>query len=325
MGYSVSPDQIQASGRFTGRLAFIVRSVGDGAQDQMILNVTLESPSNQEVKIVGSRAPSRVSIRDTDNRNNIVDFVKVSFSGNKGDIRIYQEVDSWPRNTNGDELNPDVLQYYVSGSSSGNAHEQGLAAVGLNRMLVYAGNAKDDAFSVYWLLDPEKVQAQDSGTYKGVMKYVVESSSGKEAFSIDLESFIQPVFKLTVNIPPEGVTFDRVLPDSPPQEREIDVAVHSNLHKPYQVVQGLLAGLTNEKGEQIDTKYVTIKVELSEGQKGQSKFVDFSPLETSENPVFISDGQGSPVSFKIIYKFKGYPGMIPGKFLAPVRFTLQEN
>ena len=323
VGYAVRPDQINEGGRFTGRLAFVVRAVGNASQDQFILNVELESPVVQLVKVSGSRADKSISIKDTDSTKNITDFVKISFTGNNGDIKIYQEFSSWPRNISGNELNADLLQFQVIGSST--IHDHAPAVASLKRVLIYNGSGKDDEAAVYWLMDAEKVSTQDAGTYNGIVKYIIESALGTQEFTIDLECVVQPVFIMTVDIPPDGVNFGRILADGAPQEKSVDIVVNSNLHKPYQVMQGLKAAMTNQKGDLIDKKYLTMRVELPARQKGRSRFKDFSPVEIDEYPVFVSDEQGSPVSFKIIYSLRGFPEAIPGDFLAPVRLTLQEN
>ncbi|MEI8012859.1 MAG: hypothetical protein WCI27_10355, partial [Candidatus Omnitrophota bacterium] len=206
-----------------------------------------------------------------------------------------------------------------------NSQDKGRFTADLNRTLVYAGAVKENELAVYWVMAPEKVLSQNAGTYRGKIKYTVESSRGNEEFVIDLECYVQPVFTIAVNMPPEGLNFNKILPNGPPEERSVDVIVQSNLHKPYQVVQGLSTAMTNEKGAQIDNQYLTMKLELPAGQKGQPKFIDFTPVKNNEYPVYISDAQGSPVSFKVIYKLQGYPGMRAGNFMAPVRFTLQEN
>ncbi len=325
MGYSIRPDQVVEGGHYTGRLVFIVRAVGSDAQDQVIVNVSLESQSVRVIKVAGAHVDDRVTIKDTDNYKTLTDYVKVAFSGNDRDIRIYQEFSSWPKNVRGDELGQGLLQFNVSSLSTDNAMDQGAVVAGLDRVLIYSGSARANEIAVAWVIDPEKVKGQDTGSYEGKLKYVVESSDGREEFFVNLECIIQPVFTITVDVPPGGVNFGKILPNSPAQEKSVDVIVNSNLKKPYQVVQGLQAAMTNQKGEQINNKYLMMKVELPAGQKGQPRFTEFTPVETAEYPVFLSDAQGSPVSFKVIYSLQGYPGVMPGDFLAPVRFSLQEN
>ncbi|MBF0485668.1 MAG: hypothetical protein HQL16_04035 [Candidatus Omnitrophica bacterium] len=326
VGYSLRPDLVNTSGNFMGKVAFTVRAIGDNSQDQVIVNTFVESPSNWKVSVQGGHAPDLVKVKDTDAADKHFDFVRISFEGNSSqEIRIYQDIESWPRNSNGDEIKPGVLQFYTAGESSKNLRTANAVDLGKAQELLYSGRESKDGVMVYFLMDPLKLQTQDSGTYNGRLKYTVETDKGRQDFSINLECQVQPVFTLDVDVPPEGVSFSNVLATNPPEDKEISVTVRSNLHKPYQVMQNLQAPMTNEKGQEIKKEYFTIKVEIPAGQKGQTKFTDFSPTETGDYPVFSSDGQGSPVSFKVIYRLQGYPQMSGGHFLAPIKYSLDQN
>jgi hypothetical protein len=103
------------------------------------------------------------------------------------------------------------------------------------------------------------------------------------------------------------------------------VTVRSNIKKPYQVAQSLSTFMVNNQGEAIKKEYLTFKVEVPEGQKGRSRYMDFSPMETGEYPIFSSDAEGLPATFKVIYRLKGYPQMPGGEFNAPIRYSLNQN
>jgi hypothetical protein len=116
-----------------------------------------------------------------------------------------------------------------------------------------------------------------------------------------------------------------VLANTPAQEKEVVVTVQSNLHKPYQVLQDVQTSMTNQQGKEFDNKYFTIEVQIPSGQKGQTDFMEFSPVQTGEYPVFSSDAGGSGATFKVEYRLQGYPQMSPGDFLAPIRFSLNQK
>ena len=154
---------------------------------------------------------------------------------------------------------------------------------------------------------------------------MVETDQGRQEFPIEIQCDIPPVFTMNVTTPPGGVSFTHVLANSPPQDEEVLVTVLSNLHKPYQVLQDLQTSMTNQQGKEFDSKYFTIQVEIPPGQKGQTDFTEFSPIQTGEYPVFSSDSMGSGATFKVVYRLQGYDQMNAGNFSAPIRFSLNQK
>ena len=163
---------------------------------------------------------------------------------------------------------------------------------GTGRSLIYSSNKDEDNFVIYFLVNASQVQQQDAGIYSGKISYVVETDQGKQEFPIDIQCDIPPVFSVNVTAPPGGVSFTHVLANTPPQDKEVLVTVFSNLHKPYQVLQDLQTNMTNQQGKEFDNKYFTIQVEIPSGQKGQTDFTEFSPMQTGEYPIFSSDAYG---------------------------------
>ena len=326
ISYVVDPTAMGAAGRFFGQILFTVRSMTDASQEQAFVNISLESVSNWNVSVSGGRTPGQVRIKDSDVAEKTADFVKISFSGNLGqEVRIYQEFNALPQNTMAEEILPDAFRFLVAGETEQNVRVSGAVPMGRTRTLIYTGKSQEDSLRVYFLANPDKIQEANAGTYTGKVKYIVETDKGPEEFLIDLECDIQPVFNLDVTLPPEGVSFANVLATNPPTQREVMVTVHSNLHRAYQVLQDLSVPMANEKGNEIDKGYFTVKVEIPSGEKGQTKFVDFSSMQTGEYPIFSSDGKGSPATFKVVYRLQGYPQLSSGNYSAPIRFSLNQN
>jgi len=136
---------------------------------------------------------------------------------------------------------------------------------------------------------------------------------------------ISPIFTINVTTPPGGVSYSRVIPNNPPQDKEVTVTVLSNLHKPYQVVQDVQSNMTNTQGKEFNSKYFTMHVEIPTGQTGQTNFTDFNSVQTGEYPVFSSNAGGSGATFTVIYRLQGYSQMEPGDFLAPIRYSLNQK
>jgi hypothetical protein len=326
IGYFLRQDLFNVGGKFMGKLAFTVRSIGDNSQDQVMVNIFLDGESDWRAKVAGDQVPDLVRVKDSDTFDNAADHVRISFEGNGGsEIRVYQEIDTFPRNENSEELASGVLRFLASGDQAAHLRAVSPQAMERRSVLLYSGRPERDVFGVHFMMDPEELKKQSAGTYHGRLKYIIERDDSREEFFIKLECRIQPVFALNADVPAGGVSFNNVLATNPPQDKEIEVQVISNLHKPYQVLQNLLTPMANEKGEEISKEYFSLKVEIPAGQKGRTKFKDFSPMETGDHPIFSSDAQGGPVSFKVIYRLQGYPQMSGGNFRAPIRYSLDQN
>ena len=299
--------------------------MGNDSSDQVTIDVFLQTASSFKISVKGGHNPRRLHIQGTDVSTKTADFVMVNFSGNPGqEIQVYQDVDTLPQNESDQELGTGVLQLNAQGGTEG-LRMNGPNPLKPGRTLIYSGNKSEDSFLLYFMVNADQIQLQDAGTYLGKVKFVVESGQGTQEFPIDLQFDVPPVFTMNVTMPPGGVNFSHVLANSPPQDEEVLVTVLSNLHKPYQVIQNLQSSMTNQQGKEFDSKYFTIQVEIPSGQKGQSDFSEYSPVQTGEYPVFSSDASGSGATFKVLYRLQGYANMSPGNFLVPIRLSLNQK
>lgn len=321
--YTVNAERINASGNFIGRIAYVVRSLGGGSQDQTVLNVYLEASGDLKIRVEGAQSPDSIRLELTGHSNK-EDGVKVSFSGNAGDeIAVYQEVQNFVQNEAGTEINNSSLLFATSGAQ-GELYHPSPEALGHKRVLIYRSKEAEDEFSVNFSLDPQTLGGLKAGLYRGRIVWTVESSQGPKDFPLDIEIKIEPIFELAVALPPQGVHFARVLPTDPPQEEEVKVTVKTNLGKPYAVMQNVSTPLTTAKGEAIKKDFFTFKTELLERSTGRSGATEFTPVDVGETPVFFSDREGSPTEFKVIYRLKSYPGIAAGDYTAPIVFSLGE-
>jgi len=325
IGYSPNHALINAGGKFRGRHVFTVRGIGNPYTDQVTIDVFLETSASFNVSVKGAHHRNLIRVRDSDTSFRKADNLSVSFSGNEGhEIRIYQEVETMPQNTTTQELSAGVLQITPQGSTEG-LRLQGPAPLGVGRSLVYSSNKNEDNFNIYFSLDANKIQHQDAGFYAGKIKYVVEGDHNKQEFLVNIQCEIGPIFTVVVTPPVGGVSFKSVLANHPPQEQEIQVKVFSNLHKPYQVIQGLQASMTNKQGKEFDNKYFNFQVEIPSGQKGQTDFKEFSPVKAGEYPIYSSDARGSGTAFTVVYRLEGYAQMSPGDFSVPISISLNQK
>jgi len=279
-------------------VVFSIRLVDQPGGQKVPFELSLGNSSALNVSVQGGHDPKVVSIRDSDISSKIADFVKISFSGNRGqDIRIYQELDSPLKNAMGHELAGDAL--LVNGK-----------ALRVGKTLVFTGSKDRDHFCVYFLVDPNKINQQDAGSYIGKIKYVLETNQVRQEFSLDIQCAVQPVFTMDVSEPSGGA---------------VTVMVMTNLHQHYQVLQNFQKIMVNANGKAWNTKDFLMKVVIGPDEPGYTNFADFAPVTKGEYPIFSSDAQGSPVEFKVVYRLEGYDKIAMGHFLAPIKFSLNQK
>lgn len=327
LGYVIDPTMLNAEGRFFGKLLVTLRPLSGGSQQQEIVDVLIESQSNLKTSIKGNRHIESIKIKDTDHDIKTADFVKIDFSGNKGEeIKIYQEIVTPIQHEQLlKEIDSGALQFMVNADAASSSALQGVQSLNRSRVLLYSSRDPQSAIGIHFLVNDEKIAQEKAGIYRGKIKYTIETSQGQEQRIMDLSCEIQPIFNLDVVSLDAGLKFDDIQQGQPPVFREIIIKVRSNLEKPYQVVQELQAPLTNEKGQMLETQYFTMKIEFLDTKRGHSKVSDFTPIKVGSSSVFASDRKGSSAEFKVIYRLEGYPRMPKGGFSAPIRFSLNQN
>lgn len=324
IGYVINPNMVNANGTFRGKLVFTIRG-NDGSEDEISVDVFLDLVSSYKMSIRAGHQPNRLHVHSTDMVEKDADFVNISFSGNgTQEIRIYQEVENMPQNGSEDDLGYGVLQLDEEGATDG-LRAGGLTPFQPNRTLIYESNKDQDNFIIYFLVDTTHVQQQEAGTYGGRIKYIVQRGQSEQEYPIDLQMEVPAIFSMNITTPNGGVSFAHVLAINPPQDEQVIVTVVSNLHKPYQVFQDIESNMTNQQGKEFNSKYFTLQVQIPTDQKGRTDYVEFSPVQVGEYPVYSSDAQGSPTTFKVDYRLQGYPDMNPGNFTAPIRFSLNQK
>jgi len=322
--YSFLADRIGASGDFFGKIQYTLRAVGASGHDDVFLNVFLEASGNLKFEVEGSTFKGAVHL-DTQSEKNRSGFVRLSFDGNNAQgIKIYQEVEIFPQNELFRELREAALVFVATGNVRGILHQNERSALTRKRTLLYSSNAEEDNFDVQFALEESLLNELKAGNYKGRVRYIVDTDSGQEIYPINLEINIHPIFNLTIDLPPGGVSFTRLFPSSPSQEKEVLVHVFSNLGKPYMVMQSLASALTNEKGVVIKNDYFTMREDLIEGEMGKVAHSDYHAVKDGDSTIFYSDRQGSPASFKVRYRLRSYPEISPGDYTTSIVYSLGE-
>ncbi len=323
LSYVVNAKFISVPGNYIGRIQYTARSLGAGFQDQAILNMTLDAVSSWKCSAQGLRKTDQLQL-DSSSALTREDGVKIDFSGNSdSDVRVYQELQVSPQNEEGQTLPTDAVKFFITGEGLRNIINtpQGL---GLQRQLIYKSRESTDQWVVQAQLNEAVLDQLTAGVYRGRMVISIESSAGTQEFPLSLEITIKPMFNIEVELPPQGVRFNKVLPTDPPQVKEVKVKVRSNLGKSYIVMQNAASGLVTPKGDLIKEKYFVFKAELNASSNGRIAWSDFAPVGTGEKPIFYSDKKGNSAEFKVIYRLSSYPEITAGDYGAPIVFSLGE-
>ena len=319
--YQIDPSLVTKSGEFVGKILYTVRPLGGGSQDEVVLDLFLEASGEFSVKVDASQGLNRVRLDTLNGQNNA--YVRFAFSENAGTIRIYQEMPQPLRNESFYEIRPEGLLAQGQSAQLNETKISSPTPLRAQEKLIYESDTPQDTVTVLYSLNPEEPDPR-AGEYQGLVRYRVESNGKSRVFDIDMEVNVEPVFELKAKYPPEGMAFQRLLPGTPPQYKEISVTVHSNTGKPYFVSQNISALLTNEKGSQIPKEDFTVREELLPGATGNIEHPQFSVVQAGQTTLFHSDAQGSSAEFKVIYRLNPYRGLEAGDYQAAFVYTLGE-
>ncbi len=321
--YSVDKSRINVSGNFLGKIFYTLRPIGGNAQQEIFLDVNLNISEEKKLDLEASSGRELVRL-STQNLQDQKGYLKLAFAGNRGSIRIYQEMEEPPRDELNHEMNLDNLRFWVEAASqSENSYRTPTRWAG-KRQLVYSSQEPTDSLLINFDFDPNQIVNQKAGLYRGRMRYVVESEELNEMAHINLEAEVNPIFKLDVQYPPGGMHFSNLLPGESPQVKEIEVKVKSNLGRPYMVTQNVSTTLTNDKGEKISAEFFSMKVGMDQDISGKTDFSGFSSVPRDAVPIYFSNAKGASTSFKVMYRLAPYPGMAPGDYSTAIVYTLEE-
>lgn len=322
--YRVDPKALKASGNFIGKIVYTVRFVGAPMQDEVVLMVYLDTGGALKISSQTSSAGNRVRLSDETPQDQ-AGYIQLSYQGNiTGSLNITQEVVTWPVNDLGRSLASEAFEFMVAEGGNGSVAFPEWHGVPPFRQKIYESASSEDSLMCQLRINQGWLEQQAAGTYRGSLRYTIVAGQEPREVDIDLEIKIQPVFKLDVAYPQGGVHFERILPNSPPQTKEVVVTVKTNLGRPYIISQKVLSPLTNEEGEQFDGNYFTMKQEFEDDESGKLQYPQYAPVPNGTEPMFYSDPKGTGVSFRVLYRQKPYSGMRPGSFKTSVVYSLEE-
>ncbi len=323
--YSVDPARIARPGRYSCRLTYMLRSEDGSEGDQAMLDVLIDAPPDDrmEWQVSSGRRLRLSSDRPTSQQDTVELQIE---SATTQPVRIDQEWLQFPADERMKEIDPQAVQYSVSATHAPEGlRHAGWQAIDRDRTRIYSGDTPANRISVTFQLDPQASGRLSAGRYQGRLRYAMETADAPgRNLDLDVIIEIRPMFELNVEYPSGPLTFPRLLAGMPPQTKEVVVQVKNNSGRPYVVTQNVGTPLANERGAPLAAERFLLKVD-SEGVKGKSLYPEFQSVPVGQRPLFMSDAQGSPAEFHVLYVIEPYPQMDAGNYQTSITYSLEQQ
>lgn len=321
-GLVISPEQ--APGSYRGRIGFILEPI-DSSQSlvTVILNIFADISAEPKIKITAVDGGTILRLRadsDTEASADVLVDIEGSWGGQ---FKLLQMLEKPLESSEGSELSEQAVNFVVRDARKGTAIIQP-TAVSTNRQVIYTSNrnGESESFIVRYSLD--NLSQIKAGKYRGALRYYFE---GLDSFLIDrlnLEIYVPKLFDLTV-IPETGglMQFRNLNPKEPPRTNDVIIKINTNIRKAYQVSQKVISEFIDKEGNIIPKENFKLKMEPLES-KGQLKFPEKTEVKIGEIVLFVSDKDGSPDSFKIIYELNPGLNLKPGDYSTSIVYSILE-
>jgi len=315
-----------APGNYRGRMAFMLEPINAAvAPVTAVVNVFADVTADARIQVTPQRSASLVSL-GADTVPPYTDSVSIGITGGLGtSYRILQALVKPLESSDGARLNEGTLTFAIDGNKNGNA-SVAAEIVSQRSMVLYSSDPRGEADSFlvhYTLKNPEKAAA---GRYRGRMNFLLESSSPGQRLlqSLDLQVDVPRVFDL-VATPQSGgiIEFHSSGKPGKPEVSRVLVQVRSNINRQYQVSQRLSGPLLNRQGLAIPENNFNIRQEGA-AVKGSLRFLKASPVRAGDTTLFVSDRQGSPESFTVIYELLPGAQVTAGDYSASIIYSISE-
>lgn len=251
----------------------------------------------------------------------------VSFKGRfQRPFSIIQALSAPLESAEGERLDEGAINFMVKGVTKGTSANQ-ITALSVNPQNIFSSTATGEADNyfviTYQLSD---LAGQKSGIYRGKLLFLLDEMGTQtriETLELDIEN--ERIFELEVKPQDQKyiIEFRDLKPSSPPKTSEVILEVKTNTGKAYQVAQNITLDLTNKEGKAIPSSYFTMRTEpLDTG--GKLNFTDKQEVEKGTSVLFISDNEGSPDKFKVIYELACPLNAAAGDYDTNVAYSLAE-
>lgn len=324
--YTLRYSLVKAPGLYRGRLNFFLEPIDSTeapATVKLDVEVDIEIPAKIEVSTLTG---SKIITLELPEKETLPAEVTISIQGQQqGQYKILQVVEPLI-DQEGKELTQGVY-FLVKGGKNGIIAQAGETMLRQGRTLLYTSSSRgeDAEIKVTYSLK----EGLKSARYRGKISHYIEGPvvypKGGLIDALQLEVDIEPIFKLKA-VPQMGsIHFGDIRPGKL-QQSEVLIEVETNLAEPYQVSQRLLSLLTNQQGQTVPQEAFTVRtVALEEkGAQGTLKYLLKTPAKEGQMVVFVSNSEGKPESFKIIYELNVTRRMDvkPGDYSAQIVYSM---
>ena len=324
-GLMITPDT--PAGLYRGRIGFTLEPV-DGVESPatVILNISAEVEVESSIEIRSVKGTTVLTLNSEHDEDKTT-AVAVEIKGGFGkQLRIVQIVEQQPISEDGTLLNWDTVQFRGENAHKGSVITE-TVTLSSRPQVIYtsSGLGEADSFLIEYSLGD--LSTQKTGQYRTTIKYLLEGINFNQNRLIRaLELVIDNPRRFELVIKPEAagiLRFANLKPRQPPKLQEVVFQVNTNIGKQYQVTQHLSSLLTNVEGRVIPTKYFTLRQE-NLGGKGEVKYTEQSQIKEGEMVLFISDKEGGPASFKVVYQLDVPSDVHWGDYSATFTYSLAE-
>lgn len=319
----VPPDQ--EPGSYRGKLRFTLEPISSAQTPATaILDLLAEVEVESTIRVTTSSGQRVIQLCAYPQEKRSFD-VGIDIIGGMGrEFSITQVVSSHLLSSEGNRFDLNLANLSVQGGDKGLVLSTP-TPVSLQRQTLYTSSpagAADSFVITYGLAD---LATQRSGRYRGKIKYLLESPGITNPLIdiLDLEIDNPEVFDLIIT-PELGagfLRFDNLDPHEPPRISEVKAEIRTNMGKPYQVSQHIASLFTSKEGKTIPSKYFTLKTE-PEDTKGILKYPEKHEVRLGEMVLFISNQEGSPDEFKIIYELSIPPDLKAGDYSTSITYSI---
>ncbi len=327
--YSIIPSPDILPGSYRGRIAFDLEPI-DSTQDSVtvILNIFAEVDVESKVEIKTETGSRNIILKFGENQEFMSEDILFNIKGGFGkEFKIFQEVTQQPISNEGNYLDWEAVNFIGSGAEKGSVISN-FSSLSDEKEVIYNSsvNGEADRFIITYIL--ADLPQQKAGIYRTSIRYFLEGMAFAEPQfinSLDFEIEYPAIFELVVT--PEigsGIEFRNLKSREPPRTSEITLQVKSNLGKPYQVSQRISSLFVNKEGEAIPEGYFKLKTE-SLDTKGILKYPKKESVNLNEMVLLISDEQGSPDTFKVIYELSLPPDLPAGDYSTLITYSILER
>ena len=323
--YQVDQSRIERPGQYLGKVLFVVRSIGNGSRDEQVLSLMLSVPDDFKYDIRTSSGSNRVVFVVEDRPEQKGSYIHLTYFGFRGEgLKVSQKLIAPLRNEQLEELDLALIKIDVFSDQNAQGVLSSSPELNYVEEVIFQSSMSQDELRLALWIDEKAEKSIKAGKYVGLLQLILESNGNKIIEDIEIEISVPPLFQLVFDFPEKGMKFTRVMPETPPQQKEVVVTVYTNMYKPYMVTQKAQYGLVNEDGHEMRNKNFQMKGEVVQGYSGKIESSEYSSFPISETPIFVSDGEGAPSQFKMSYRLTPYWEMKPGNYMTSIVYSLSE-